>query len=198
MKNSLYLSDEALVEGAYRRDRDRFELLVCRWAPSLRRLAEAVLGDPGQADAVVVETFTRVWNDARAYDARLGRVSTWLLAMVHRRALRLRAEAPLAPVAPGVAALGAHGPGQPETDAPWQVGRMDFALRALGTPERLRVVRAYFEGVDPRATRAQRRTLQEAWSELRRHFGGSLSYPDGRRPLAPIHRREVDDQPWPQ
>jgi RNA polymerase sigma-70 factor (ECF subfamily) len=63
-------------------------------------LAVRMLGDQQAGEDVVQEVFLAVWRRAERYQSERGSVKTWLLAMVHHRAidrLRRRAAANLAP-----------------------------------------------------------------------------------------------------
>lgn len=55
-------------------------------------LAVRVVRDPAQAEEVAQEAFLQVWRHASRYDARRGSVLSWILTIVHRRAVdRVRA-----------------------------------------------------------------------------------------------------------
>jgi RNA polymerase sigma-70 factor (ECF subfamily) len=64
------LGDEAGVMAAYREH-----------GPALYRLAYRTLGDRGQAEDVVQETFVRAWRAADRYDPVVGPVKSWLFAI---------------------------------------------------------------------------------------------------------------------
>ena len=81
--------DRELIEGVRRGDEDAFRRLFNRYASTAKALAQRVLGDPYLAAEVVQETFTVVWRDANAYGDEGGSVKSWLMAMVHHRAIDL-------------------------------------------------------------------------------------------------------------
>ena len=73
---------------------------VRRFQARVFGLAVSMVGDPAVAEDVAQETFTRAWRSAGAYDARRGRVLTWLLAITRNLAidhLRSRRPEPLDP-----------------------------------------------------------------------------------------------------
>ena len=81
--------DPELIEGVRRGDEDAFRRLFNRYASTGKALAQRVLGDSNLAEEVVQETFSVVWRDANAYGDEGGSVKSWLMAMVHHRAVDL-------------------------------------------------------------------------------------------------------------
>jgi RNA polymerase sigma-70 factor (ECF subfamily) len=55
-------------------------------------VALRVLRDGALAEEAVHDTFLTVWRYAASYDPARGRVSTWIIALAHRRAVDLRRE----------------------------------------------------------------------------------------------------------
>lgn len=70
-------------------------------SPWVHGVARRILGEGGDAEEVVLDTYLKVWKAAGRFDALRGSVKTWLLTIVRRGAIdRLRArrdEVPLAP-----------------------------------------------------------------------------------------------------
>ncbi|MDQ3698408.1 MAG: sigma-70 family RNA polymerase sigma factor [Gemmatimonadota bacterium] len=63
-----------------------------RWAPLVHSLVLRLVGDPGEAEDVVEETFWQAWRQAARYDESRGAVSTWIITVGRSRALdRVRA-----------------------------------------------------------------------------------------------------------
>jgi RNA polymerase sigma-70 factor (ECF subfamily) len=94
------LSDEALLAGFAARDPEAAAGFVRRFQARVFGLALTIVRDRGVAEDVAQETFVRAWKQASSYDARRGRVDTWLLAIARNRAIdvtRLRASEPLDP-----------------------------------------------------------------------------------------------------
>lgn len=95
-------SDEALLAGLASGDPGAAAALVRRFQGRVYGLALTIVGDPATAEDVAQETFIRAWRHAGAYDARRGRVATWLLAIARNiaiDALRLRRSEPFDPQA---------------------------------------------------------------------------------------------------
>src|SRR5215218_3926830 len=66
-------------------------------------LAYRILGDAGAAEEAVQDAYLRIWRRAATFDASRGSTRSWLLTIVHHRAidlLRRRAGAP--PVVAGL------------------------------------------------------------------------------------------------
>jgi RNA polymerase sigma-70 factor (ECF subfamily) len=81
------LSDEALVAGFAAGDTDAATAFVRRYQARVFGLAVTMVGDPTVAEEIAQEAFTRAWRRADSYDARRGRVVTWLLANTRNLAI---------------------------------------------------------------------------------------------------------------
>ena len=93
-------SDEALVAGLANGDREAAAAFVRRFQKRVYGLALSIVGDAGTAEDVAQEAFTRAWRRADGYDARRGRVLTWLLTITRSAAIdvvRLRRAQPMDP-----------------------------------------------------------------------------------------------------
>jgi RNA polymerase sigma factor (sigma-70 family) len=80
--------------------------VVRRFQARVFGLAVTMVGDPAVAEELSQEAFTRAWRHAGAYDARKGRVATWLLSITRNLAidhLRSKRTEPLDPQAIGEA-----------------------------------------------------------------------------------------------
>jgi len=95
-------SDEALVAGLAADDSRAATAFVRRFQARVFGLAVTMVGDGAIAEELAQETFARAWRHAAAYDARRGRVSTWLLTITRNLAvdhLRAKRPEPLDPAA---------------------------------------------------------------------------------------------------
>jgi RNA polymerase sigma-70 factor (ECF subfamily) len=79
--------DRELIERIARRDEEAFRGLFGRYAPMALALARRVVRQPFLAEEVVQEAFLAVWRDPDRFDQRRGSVRTWLMGMVHHRAV---------------------------------------------------------------------------------------------------------------
>jgi RNA polymerase sigma-70 factor, ECF subfamily len=85
------LADEDLLVRAAQGDDRAFEVLYDRHGNVAWSLAFRLLGEQGAAEDLVQEAFLAVWNGASRYSSPKGSVRTWILSIVHHRAVdRLR------------------------------------------------------------------------------------------------------------
>lgn len=84
-------NDFALLRQVVERQPDALAELYDRYSSTLMALARRVLGSLEDAEEVLQEVFTHVWNNAERYDAARSSVSTWLVLITRSRAIdRLR------------------------------------------------------------------------------------------------------------
>src|SRR5215212_2361153 len=95
------VSDEALVAGLAGDDPGAATAFVRSFQERVYGLALTMVGDAAVAEEIAQEAFTRAWRHAGSYDARRGRVATWLLSITRNLAidhLRAKRPQPLDPV----------------------------------------------------------------------------------------------------
>ena len=84
-------TDQELMAGLARGDLDALRGLHERHAGLALGLALRILGDRGAAEEVVQDAFLAAWRRAATYQPGRGEPRTWLLSIVHHRAIdRLR------------------------------------------------------------------------------------------------------------
>ena len=88
-KQHTHLSDEALVALVARGDEDALAELYDRVSRIAYGLALRVLRDERHAEDAVQEAFLQVWRSAASFRAERAKASTWILTLVHRRAVDL-------------------------------------------------------------------------------------------------------------
>jgi RNA polymerase sigma factor (sigma-70 family) len=96
------LSDEALVAGFAAGDTEAATAFVRRFQARVFGLALTMVGDSARAEEIAQEAFIRAWRRGDSYDARRGRVVTWLLTITRNLAidhLRAHRAEPLDPAA---------------------------------------------------------------------------------------------------
>jgi RNA polymerase sigma factor (sigma-70 family) len=81
------LSDEALLSGLAAGDADAATAFTRRFQSRVYGLVLTIVRDEGAAEDVAQETFVRAWRHAQTYDARRGRVATWLLTIARNLAI---------------------------------------------------------------------------------------------------------------
>jgi len=82
-----HLSDEALVALAARSEESALAELYDRYGRTAYGLALRVLRDPVLAEDAVQEAFLTIWRTASRFVPEKGKASTWILTLVHRRAV---------------------------------------------------------------------------------------------------------------
>ncbi len=87
MKSADDSSDGALLDRVVAGDTAAFELLYDRHSKTAYGLAHRILNEPGVAEDVVQDAFLTVWRQAETYGQARGSVRSWLLAIVHHRAI---------------------------------------------------------------------------------------------------------------
>jgi RNA polymerase sigma factor (sigma-70 family) len=80
-------SDEQVLEAVGRGDDDALGVLYDRSGRLAFRLAFRILRDSALAEDAVQEAFLAVWRSADAYKRERAKPSTWILTVVHRRAV---------------------------------------------------------------------------------------------------------------
>jgi RNA polymerase sigma factor (sigma-70 family) len=82
-----HLSDEALVALIARSDDGALEELYARFGQVAYGLALRVLRDSALAEDAVQDAFLTAWRTASRFVPERAKASTWLLTLVHRRAV---------------------------------------------------------------------------------------------------------------
>ena len=76
--------------GAFvRREVRAAEELYDRFAPRVFGLGMVMLGNPGQAEDLVQDTFVKMWRNAEKFDPSRGSLDTWVLLIARSHALDL-------------------------------------------------------------------------------------------------------------
>jgi RNA polymerase sigma factor (sigma-70 family) len=142
-----HLSDEALVLLAARSQQTALAELYDRYGRPAYGLALRVLRDETLAEDAVQEAFLGVWRNASRFVPERGTASTWILTLVHRRAVDLvrreerRRADPLEP-----AAEPSSGSVDDEAWLRLQRERVQHALRQLPDQQREALELAYYGG----------------------------------------------------
>src|SRR6516164_5719393 len=83
--------DQTLVQGVARGEPSALEALYRRHSPRLYALLLRMLGQGGDAEEILQESFVDVWKRAGEYRAARGAVEAWLITIARSRAIdRLR------------------------------------------------------------------------------------------------------------
>ena len=68
-------------------DPDAFEAMYDRHGPAAFSLAYRIAGDRNVAEDITQEAFISIWRSSARYQAERGSVRTWVLGIVHNRAI---------------------------------------------------------------------------------------------------------------
>ena len=81
------LADEELMQLVYRGNAAAFEVVYDRHADAAYSLALRMCRQRSLAEDVVQEAFLSLWRSGARYDRDRGSVRTWILGIVHNRAI---------------------------------------------------------------------------------------------------------------
>jgi RNA polymerase sigma-70 factor, ECF subfamily len=81
------LADEDLMQLVRRGDARAFELVYERHSPAAFSLAYRMVGTRSGAEDVTQDAFLSAWRSGARYDRARGSVRTWVLGIVHHRAI---------------------------------------------------------------------------------------------------------------
>jgi RNA polymerase sigma-70 factor (ECF subfamily) len=86
----IHQEDDVLLADIAAGDQYMLAGLIARHGRGLRIFATRYLGNTGDAEDVVQDVFVTVWKQAARFDARKGRVSTWLYKITANRCIDYR------------------------------------------------------------------------------------------------------------
>ncbi len=90
----MLLADEDLISLVQASDAQAFAVLYDRHSRPAYSLAYRMMGERQAAEDIVQDAFLKVWRAAGSYRAERASVRTWLLSVVHNRAIdQLRSSA---------------------------------------------------------------------------------------------------------
>src|SRR5919206_3268487 len=81
------LADEDVMQLVRRGDARAFEVIYERHSPAAFSLAYRMMGTRSGAEDVTQDAFLSAWRSGARYDRGRGSVRTWVLGIVHHRAL---------------------------------------------------------------------------------------------------------------
>src|SRR5512133_1828174 len=81
------LADEDLIQLSSRGDAAAFQIIYERHTDAAYSLAYRMCGRRGLAEDVTQEAFLALWRSGTRYDRTRGSVRTWILGIVHNRAI---------------------------------------------------------------------------------------------------------------
>lgn len=181
--------DRDLMTRVASGDAQAYRVLSERHLASILRYAARMLGDATEAEDVAQETFLRLWQEARRFEPRSAKPSTWLYRIAHNLCVdRLRRRREV-----GSDALDRKSGGDRPSglyDRKELATAVAAALTALPERQRAAVVLVHYEGMDnieaaevlgcgveavESLLARGRRTLRERLAELYAQVKGELS-----------------------
>jgi RNA polymerase sigma factor (sigma-70 family) len=142
-----HLSDEALVALAARADDGALAELYDRFGHVAYGLALRVVRDPALAEDAVQEAFLTIWRSAARFVPERAKASTWILTLVHRRAVDVvRREQPRRAEPIEVAPQASANATEDEAWLRLRRARVQDALRQLPDQQREALELAYYGG----------------------------------------------------
>ena len=142
-------SDWRLIEQLEAGELDALRELYERHKSMAYGLALRITGDQAAAEDAVQDAFIGVWRGAARYMPGRASVRTWLLTIVHRRAIdavRRRSRVRVEPEAAAAELVGAEDV-WPEVAAGLDRATVEAALGAISTVQREAIELAYYEGL---------------------------------------------------
>lgn len=145
------VDDASLLRSIQRGEEDGVAALYDRYSGIAYGLACRITNDATAAEDVVQDAFVSVWKQARRFDAERGQVRSWLLTIVHHRAVdavRKRAGRPERALLEGPEEFVAT-EGRPEEIAEWTLESEAIREAVVRIPDdqRRTVEMAYFMGM---------------------------------------------------
>ncbi len=142
-------------------DRDAVDDLYVRFRRPAFALARRILGDETLAEDVLQDVFLSVWRDPGAFDRTRGTFSSWLMAMVHHKAVdavrREESQRRRQALAEEDLALTAPTAARDVEDEAWRrmvSERVRSALGVLSSAQREALTLAYYGGYTQREVAA--------------------------------------------
>jgi RNA polymerase sigma-70 factor (ECF subfamily) len=144
---------EALLAACAAGDERALGSLYDRYAGAAYGLALRVLRDAALAEDAVQEAFLGVWRHAARFDPARGTASTWILTLVHRRAVdlvRRQAHADALPTKLEAATVWAAASDDADVEQRETQRAVRAALTALPSADREILALAYWRGLTQR------------------------------------------------
>jgi RNA polymerase sigma-70 factor (ECF subfamily) len=147
-----HLSDDELMGRVVAQDARAFEVIYDRYSSRAFGMALRVTGRPTTAEEVTQDAFLSLWRGAHLYDPGRGSLGSWLLSLVHNRAidaLRRTSRHDRNDLVPEAALQHLEAPELTHDQAVMheQTHQVREALTALPEDQRQTIALAYFAGL---------------------------------------------------
>ena len=143
------LSDEAILALVSRGDEAALGVLYDRFGKAAHRLAWRIVRDERLAEDAVQDAFLAVWRTAASFRPDRAKASTWILTLVHRRAVDLVRREERRRADPLDDAFDPAGDGRTDDEAATREERrrVQAALAQLAPDQREALELAYYGGL---------------------------------------------------
>ena len=144
------MADEDLISLAGTGDAEAFATLYDRHSRAAYSLAYRMMGEKQAAEDLTQDAFLKVWRSAQSYRAERGSVRTWVLSILHNRAIdQLRSAASRRRTQERVEADAPKSQPSEAFSESWRNSQREQVREALSTlpSEQLKILElAYFSG----------------------------------------------------
>jgi RNA polymerase sigma-70 factor (ECF subfamily) len=146
----LILADEDLISLVEAADAEAFATLYDRHSRVAFSLAYRMMGERQAAEDLAQDAFLKVWRGASSFRAQRGSVRTWILSIVHNRAIdQIRSQASRRRTQDKIEASAPRSQPSEAFAESWRNSQREQVREALNTlpPEQLKILElAYFSG----------------------------------------------------
>lgn len=172
-------SDTALMSQVAQGDQTAYATLVTRHANRFLRLAERLLSDRAEAEDVMQDAFTRLWQKADRFDANTARFTTWFYRVVSNACTdRLRRKKRLVALPEGWDTADPAPNADDVMAQDQRASQLNQVLRTLPDRQRLALTLSYYEelsnqeaaGIMDISVKALESLLVRARRHLRTHY----------------------------
>ena len=145
------MDDAVLLRSIQSGDQQAVAALYDRYSGPAYGLAFRITNDGTLAEDVVQDAFVSVWKQAARFDAARGQVKSWLMTIVHHKAIdavrrRANRNERALPDGPGDFATD-HGRPHEETASSMDAAAVRAAVKHVPDDQRRTIEMAYFEGL---------------------------------------------------
>ena len=145
------VSDASLLRAIQAGEQEAIAALYDRYSGVAYGLAMRITGDGTLAEDVVQDAYVSVWKQAGRFDPERGQVKSWLLTIVHHKAVdavrrRTNRNERALPEGPEEF-IAAHGRPEEIAEATMDAAAVREAVRAIPDDQRRTIEMAYFEGI---------------------------------------------------
>jgi RNA polymerase sigma factor (sigma-70 family) len=82
-----HISEEELIARLQRNDRGAYEYLYDNYSDALYGVIHRIVTDDETANDVLQDAFVKIWNGIKTYDAKRGKLFTWMLNISRNMAI---------------------------------------------------------------------------------------------------------------